>query len=219
MITVALDAEAIAKQYGKRAEDILQRAVDALGEFALDRVRQKSSEQLDIETWQKFSRSIQTTRDKLSVTLSIEDPRMVSIETGYSSFDIKPGLLNGPNVKQGENGPYQDVPFVHRTTKRGGGSYVESKSMRAAIDKAVSKAKSTGETVRLGKISAAAAKIAGLKVTAQKGAQTFRRVSKNSKPDSWIHPGLKGIAVFESTAQDIEAIKERVIQDVAKAAT
>jgi hypothetical protein len=219
MITVTLDYQAVAKKYGKQAEDILQRSVDALGEFALDRIRQKSSEKLGIETWQEFSKSIKTTRDKLSVTISIEDPRMASLEEGYSSFDIKPGLLHGAKVKHGANGPYQDVPLQHKTTKRGQGSYIASAAMRNSVNKALQRAKSTGTKTRFGKLTGAASRMSGMQITADKGAQTFRRVSQNSTPDSWVHPGFEGLEVFEATLREVEAIKDRVISDAAKALT
>lgn len=216
MITVKLDADAVAKTYGKKAETILQRAVDVLGEYALDRIRQKSSERLSIQTWQEFSKSVQTTRDSNSITLTIDNAKMESLETGYGGFDIKPGMLRSSKVKQGKSGPYIDVPFSHRITKRGKGSYIEPTSMRKAVNKALQKVKSSGGTIRLGTIPKTAAKLAGMRITSDKGAQTFRRISANSPNDSWQHPGYEGLKVFEETARDVESIKDRVIEDIAK---
>jgi hypothetical protein len=36
-------------------------------------------------------------------------------EEGYGSFDMKPGLLSGPNAKMGKHGAYNTVPFTHST--------------------------------------------------------------------------------------------------------
>jgi hypothetical protein len=36
-------------------------------------------------------------------------------EEGFASYDMKPGLLAGPNAKMGEHGPYNTVPFTHST--------------------------------------------------------------------------------------------------------
>jgi hypothetical protein len=150
------------------------------------------------------------------VTISLSDPKMEAIETGVASYDIKPGLLRGAKVKMGENGPYQDVPFEHRTTKRGKGNYIEPASMRAAVNKAMQKAKATGKSIPVANRTDNSI-LSGMKVSAAMGAQTFRRVSKNSKPDSWIHPEREGIGVFTSTAQAVESIKEQVVADIMKA--
>lgn len=219
MLTVELDTDALVKELGDRADVVLQRAVDALGEFALDNIRKRSADKLGIETWQEFSKSITVSKEKHAVTLAITDPRMAGIETGFSGFDIKEGLLKSPKAKQGKSGTYIDVPFEHKTTKRGKGSLIEPTSMRKAVEKAMSVAKSTGKTVRMGKRAGMASKLQDMKVSPEKGAQTFRRVSSNSPPTSWQHPGLDGIRAFEETAQEVERIKDRVVHDIAKAST
>lgn len=36
-------------------------------------------------------------------------------EHGFPTYDMKPGLLAGPNAKMGKHGPYNTVPFTHST--------------------------------------------------------------------------------------------------------
>jgi hypothetical protein len=45
-------------------------------------------------------------------------------------------------------------------------------------------------------------------------AYTIRRVSEKSAPSSWIHPGTKGIKVFETVADELDKIKDATIQAV-----
>jgi len=214
MINVTIDVVELAKKVGNKVDDVIERAVSVLGEFAVDRIRQISSERLKIETWQQFAKSVQVTKEKYSVTVFMDDKKMAALETGHSGFDIKKGLLKGPKVKHGKNGPYQDVPLPKKVTLRGKGDYVEPRNMRQAINKAVASAKKTGENIRvLNKTENP--NLSGIRVTPQKEVSTFRRVSENSNPESWMHPGYDGLNVFETVAKEIEEMKDQVTQDIA----
>jgi len=87
------------------------------------------------------------------------------LDKGFSSFDMKPGLLNGPKSKPLKDGtgrynriPIPKNPLVHPLA--GGGNW--------------------------------------------KGDVDIVTVSSNSAPSSWIHPGFKGINLYDKLVSFIQ---------------
>ncbi|MBI9086796.1 MAG: hypothetical protein JEZ11_24580 [Desulfobacterales bacterium] len=157
------------------------------------------------------------------------------IENGKAPYDMKPGLLNGPNAKVGKGGKrFNTVPFRHGTPgttgKRVGkpmpitgttsGGKQKSMIYNAARKVAISSERPDGSTAWGGRTGdfggygiqtkppvkggrpgaytwkhspfAAMAKVAKTyKKATQHQYVTFRRVSDNSDPNSWWHPGIK----------------------------
>lgn len=220
MFEVAIDTRDLVEQLGDEADEVIGVALNALGEFALDRIRQESSTALGIETQDQYTRALQMTQSRDEVVISLTDPAMAALEIGHESFDIKPGMLRSPKAKRAHGGgSYIDVPFTHKVTKRGKGTYVESRAKRKAITTAMSQAKSTGAALRIFKGTKNAPRTihTDMKVSPEGAAQTFRRISENSPADSWIHPGREGLGIFESTAHEVERIKNDVIADILEA--
>jgi hypothetical protein len=152
------------------------------------------------------------------------------LERGFSTYDMKPGMLNSPKVKftkpdpadPGANTePYIDVPFEHA---------------EAGIPKAVkSEVKKTGTAlglIRLGKgLGRAQAGIRSKIAPRELGLEdytwrtglfanltrkvsgpenrgkymTFRRISGNSDASSWIHPGVSPKPVTKAIVENIGA--------------
>lgn len=48
---------------------------------------------------------------------------------------------------------------------------------------------------------------------------TFRRVSENSKPEAWIHPGIEGVHIFDKIAERIPKIASFLIQQAVAGAS
>jgi len=218
MFKVAIDVRALEKKLGDEYSSVVETAVDVLSEFALDRIRHEASEHLRHETHDAYTRALQVDREPGRVTIFIDDPKIDGIESGFESFDIKPGLLRSPKAKRAKDGdPYMDVPFEHRTTKRGKGTHVASRYRRDKIKAAAKEAASMGEALRIftrGKKTIHS----DMKVTPTGEAQTFRRVSKKSPESSWIHPGRpEGLGIFKRTAEEIERIKDDVVADIVAA--
>jgi hypothetical protein len=245
MFTVTLDTEAVAEQMGNLAYNVLQKAVDVLGKIALTRIQDIISAKIkDGDKRANYIKSVITEREETKLTIRIDDPKISGLELGFSSFDIKPGLLKGPKVKHGKEGPYQDVPFEHKITKRGKGTFIEAKGMQSMVRKAISKVGEGGVPERLftRQKGAPATNLSDMLVQQSRTepgkvvAQTFRRVSENSDSSlikktekrlgkklseeekkstkSWIHPGYEGVKAFEETVKYIETIKDSTVQTV-----
>jgi len=182
-----------------------------------------------------------------SVTLVGSLPN--DIENGKAPFDMKPGLLAGPNAKTGKSGKYNTVPFRHGTPgttgKRVGAPmpftgpsragkpvsaiYVAARKLSPSVEGSGGKTTWGGRTGDFGgygiqtqlpvkggrpgaytwKTSpyAAMAKIAKTygKATQNQYA-TFRRVSSNSDPNSWWHPGFQAKRFAERVRTYLETL-------------
>jgi hypothetical protein len=224
MITVRIDTPEIVEQLRDRARVVLDRAVDTLGELAMDQIQVLLEDKLsNYDTRAAFLKACESRREGSYVIIQLSDPRMLGLDDGFPGFDIKAGLLSGPKVKQGESGPYQDVPFEHKVTKRGSGTFIEAKSMRTLVSKAMQEVKTGGATKRLfkGSPQRARTRLTDMKVSAAATpqgvrAQTFRRVSVNSEESSWQHPGYGGLHVFRDVAEYIEKKAPEVIMGIAE---
>jgi len=138
-----------------------------------------------------------------------------TLERGFGPYDIKPGLMASPKVKQktdskGIQGPrYIDIPFQHSeksipsSIKRE--AKVDGRSLGVIrLGKGLGKGefgirskttifhlrgpeKGAGYTWRTGIFAGLVRNQAGPDNRGQY--MTFRRVSENSDPTSWIHPG------------------------------
>jgi hypothetical protein len=178
-----------------------------------------------------------------------------SIENGMAPYDMKPGLLNGPNAKRTKSGiKYNTVPFRHGTPggtgKRVGAPMPitgttakgspKSLIYSAAKKLAVSSEKPGGGTAwggrggdmggygmrsqlpvkggRPGAYSWKSSPYAGMTKIAKtygKATQhqyvTFRRISENSDPNAWWHPGLKARKLVKQVHTYITDIVGRII--------
>lgn len=147
------------------------------------------------------------------------------LESGYSSFDQKPGLLNGPKSRPMKGGGrYTVVPFSHKRSA-GSATNLHEQLMATEVRQALGKARDvfgsatdlrktqmspmTGRPMQ-GKVGRVVGtdmhqNLQGLtkyqktyEKTTQSQLMTFRTVSSRSKPNSWIHPGFRGAGVFPS---------------------
>jgi hypothetical protein len=158
-----------------------------------------------------------------------------AVESGVTAYDMKEGMLNGPNAKVGKNGnryntiPFrvgvpgsqpenfnggilpvevyevvrnkeagkpltsQDVPQGFREPKIHSVGSPEAKNFRQYQHKS-----SIYEGVTKNKDS----------VTGQNTYGSFRRVSDNSDPDSWLHPGIEAHHIAEETMNNFDVPAE-----------
>lgn len=151
-----------------------------------------------------------------------------AVEEGKDAFDIKIGLLNGPNAKTGKNGSrYNTVPFSQGTPgsllENFNGGILPVEVYQIAKAKPVGQPLTKGEllakfqelkTVSVGEVGAKNFKqythktsiYEGItknkdKVTGQVTYNSFRRVSSNSDANSWQHPGIEGHHLAEETLE------------------
>lgn len=153
--------------------------------------------------------------------LPINADQIVSrVEDGYGPYDMKPGLLNGPKSRATKDGKgrFNTVPFRHYTPNTNSPISVGLKMPNDVYGQAKKLTRTTqnpdgsinwGESLDWDKIQRTS--WTGYqhandiyhnmyRVGYQKHTQyvTFRRVSTNSKPSSWWHPGVSGNPVTEA---------------------
>ncbi len=164
-----------------------------------------------------------------------------AVEQGLDPYDMKEGLLSGPNAKTGKDGArYNTIPFRHGVP----GSQAENFNggiMPAEIHSIV-KAKAMNEPVRLSELPKeySQPKIHTVKkeprsfkdyqhkapiyeglakkkdpVAGQNSYTSFRRVSDNSDPDSWISNGIESRHIADKVLANFDIPREmgRIIDD------
>lgn len=162
-----------------------------------------------------------------------------AIEQGEGSYDMKPGLLNGPNAKMTASGvKYNTIPFSWGTpgALQENFSNVMPEQVHAIIkSKPVRDGYNSSEGVKRGELpllfqqrEVKKIKVPGTNViqqyqhkhsvyegirkqqdnvTKQNRYMSFRRVSENSNPLSWIHPGHEKLDLFGKTLSNFDAPK------------
>lgn len=209
-------------------------ALDAVGAMARDRIGQYAAKKLK-STYVQYLYGLQQPRSfermpgQVTIRLLGSLPQL--LEHGAPLFDMKPGLLGGSRVKRSKDGvPYTDVPFRHGMpgSKR---FQPMPKSVAANMADAVRSAKLQGKsTARIqlkDRTKGTKGRVAGLwdqmtrvekNYAAAKQAtyRTFRRVSRNSAKDAWVHPGFPGIRSFETVAKEMDEIFPRVLLEYVK---
>lgn len=170
-----------------------------------------------------------------SVTLTLTGKLPNMLESGFASYDMKPGLLK--NAKGGGMSKYVDVAFEHSKDKGGGDglqplSDQAARSLGSAVKKAKQALKGTGgmANVRGGKFSPEQSQLhskytwktskdsdvkqtvkirPGGGIASQSNPTTFRRISDEaSEPNAWIHPGVKPA----DAVQAFRAVEPRITE-------
>ncbi|MCK5616667.1 hypothetical protein KAR91_83170 [Candidatus Pacearchaeota archaeon] len=156
----------------------------------------------------------------------------LDIENGKASWDMKPMLLGGPNVKISKSGSkFNTVPFRYGTPKKDTANQRFAGILPKDIMKQAKKLKrgkrltgtelkhpprankTTGQAHRSGLYE-------GLsrvkKATATTGKyMTLRRVSDNSPEGSWVHPGYEAHNIVEGVGTYCGPFVEKMIMDAA----
>jgi hypothetical protein len=136
------------------------------------------------------------------------------LDRGFSSFDMKPGLLKGKD--------YVDIPFEHSV----GGLPSEIKQNMAGGRLANIRIGTDLKTFQLGQRTKLtplengltpytwrSGLYAGLTSTGAGQAFTFRRISKNSPPNAWMHPGQEPRPVTRALSENMEAQVSEIIRN------
>jgi len=155
------------------------------------------------------------------------------IEEGASAFDIKTGMENSPKAHhKADGGWYITIPFRHATPEAIGESSIFSNKMPKEIH-FISK-QNDGAPIKFEQLPAEHQELEvrpniesgtgtiieyehrspiyeGLQQTGKPGHEqyhTFRRISNNSDPDSWIHKGFTPHKFMEKTMEELESSGE-----------
>jgi hypothetical protein len=156
----------------------------------------------------------------------------VHFERGWTQFDQKPGLLNGPSAKVSASGvKYNTIPFRKKGTANEG-------SPKAIIDTA----SAIQKIIKDNKLEKIVKDIKGGTMTTYKGIQdsnlqgltritqqyqtktgkggsfsqyfVFRRISENSDPSKFIHPGYAGAHVFVELQKYVESNMRNILMGI-----
>lgn len=143
----------------------------------------------------------------------------IMTETGYSGFDIKDGFKNSPKRKKKKNGWYLTIPYRH---------YTNSSSPTGMPPEIMKNAKKLGdrETLKEALVRELGfepqTSFTGYKWKNSKydnlqriiktypsgkvhsTYMTFRRVSNNTDPKAWQHPGYRGLKAMDTIERKSE---------------
>lgn len=217
----------------------MQHALDAVGEYATDRILAHAREKLHT-SWLDYAHGLQDARSIQrapgEVTITLVGKMANFLERGAGRFDMKPGLLASPHAKHSKDGKaYMDVPFRHGLP---GATTFRPMSQRAATNmaqavQAVRKARGSINDVRIqtqGRTPGRGGQKVGVydqmtRIPKDTGGsigvqyRTFRRVSERSRKEAWMHPGFAGVNAFEAAVNDIAKDIPRIVTDYLKKAT
>lgn len=170
-------------------------------------------------------------QDDYSIIIGLtprESQLALMLEDGASIFDIKEGYKKSSKRKIGKDGKwYLTVPFRWATSEALGESGVFANKMPAPIEKLVKVSKQPltfnqlpGQFRQIGsnKTSGYTHKstiyeglfreeIGSGSKEKRGGYFSFRRVSDNSDPLSWIHPGFTALKLMEKAAQETDLMR------------
>lgn len=159
-------------------------------------------------------------KDSLSGYIELQGKFPVMLEQGFSQYDIKDGFANSPKTKQNMYGGwYLTIPYRHYTastfnpvmpsdikreaTKLSNGEQLKEALVRdLGYEPKVSHAGYEWKNSQYDNLT----RIVKEYDSGKKHSQyvTFRRVSDKSDPNSWIHPGYKGIHAADKVATKLD---------------
>ena len=229
MITVTLDTAAVVRKLEFRSDRMMDILLSRLGEFANDRIQTLLKARVSQVNEARYLKALRTEHKKGQyVLIRLADPRVRWLESGTLAYDMKPGILAKAKHTTRDGQPYANVPFLHRTSKRGSGTtFAASKGITRSIKSAVTAVRGGGTDRRLftgaqgfpymskhSDLKVAMETIKGGKTAVT--ARTWRRVSPNSPESSWRHPGRDGLEILKAVGAEIERDKGRILADLIK---
>ncbi len=169
-----------------------------------------------------------------------ESQLALMMEEGVSPYDLKDGFSKSSKKKDKEGGGwYLTIPFRHATSEAVAEASFFSNQMPKQIEdivkvKPMSGGKTTGLT--LDELPAEYQKLLSNPTTGyehkapinqglqrinmpssdkekRSGYLTFRRVSDNSDPDSWVHRGFSALKLMEKTMQQVDERTDKIIYE------
>lgn len=189
---------------------------DELQKEALSKWAELANEALNT-TAENYIDGLSSTRDDKKVDIILEGALPVMQEKGAVPFDMKPGLLKGKDYvnvpiehsKPGSGGPNEMSKTIYSKAKNlnYGQRFTDSTSKRKTSWHGEYKHKDTLYKDML-KNKKSYEKQSGA------GYVTFRRVSKNSDPSSWIHPGFTPLNLADKVANHLADVYDGIINKI-----
>lgn len=219
----------------KAVRERLPQALRDIMSFAKDRWEKYADSTLSPMTAAFYKRAISQPKideKQLSGSVEIDGKFPSMLEEGFEDYDLKPFLLGSKNAETSKSGKkYVDIGFKHLAHDRNNPKSMP-KSVYNDMQKAMRRAEKQGSfasgsgTVR-GQSYAAdkpghktgihSAMLAQVKMTAggrQATYSTVRRISERTmdeRPDSWHHPGFKGVHAAKLVQREVELTLPRLL--------
>lgn len=160
------------------------------------------------------------------------------LEQGFDPFSIADVMLQSPNIKEGKEGPYIDVPFRHKSPQKTNRNDPRSmpRGVYSDMQKAIKHAEQIGSSVARGRKYSTKRRPhhttsihSGMTTPTQKPAggrtyRTFRRISKASLTPRivtegdrateiipWMHPGYKGIQAVHRVKALVDNVAPQMV--------
>lgn len=230
-INITMKLEDLGKDIDQLADatkESIQLAISQLATAAYSEAIRKAQERLKTSK-QDYINALDFEKlgDNIYV-ISLKGDHANAIEDGYGTFDMKPGLINGPKSKVSAKGTrYNTVPFYHRPSSRSPLG-ARQEELRTALRDVIAKHKlskivkdKAGVPMQgiVARIKNTGVKdldgLVKIQKTYEKKTEsyymTFRRVSSNSDPTKWIHPGFEGVHIFDYLEKYIDVEVDRIL--------
>ena len=230
MITVTFEVKSVEKQLGYFSDRACDIMLNRISEYARDRIQTLLKARTSQINEHRYMESVKiSVHNHRYVLIRLKDKKMQALEAGAEkAWDMKPGILAHAKHISKEGVRYANVPFLHRTSKRGSGSgYVKIKGMRQAINNAVKAVKAGGGTQRLFKPDANhpyMRKHSDMRVGTETdkkgktsvGARTWRVLSDKTPADKWWYPPHDGLHVFKALGEEIQQNQAQLMAEFLK---
>jgi hypothetical protein len=242
MIPVSIDISETIEEFVLNEDEVKSLSNYILDSVVTEYVRNWES-QIDQSlhsTRNEYKRGIfsETSDDSVIIGLTPrQSPMAMMIEDGASPFDEKEGFKNSNKKKQGKNGWYLTVPFRWATSEAIGEASIFSNKMPKPIEKIVKVSSKPltmedipGQFKKMGKNITSGydhkfniyeglhRQEIGSGTEKRGGYFSFRRVSENSDPGAWIHPGFEAYRLMDKALEDsdIGTVVDRAIDEFLK---
>lgn len=162
--------------------------------------------------------------DDLQAVIKLDTSFSRMIEEGSPPFDMKRGFVNSTKKTTTSKGWYLTIPIRHGTpeTFQYGSPmpkevYTLAKKLNAGQKLSITGnlgTSFTGYNHKNNIYDGMRKVIHSYKNSAQSQYVTFRRVSNNSDPSSWYHPGFKPISLIPKVASNVQSNLEKSVEAV-----
>lgn len=236
-ISVKIRAEALGKTLENISEALqaqLNSAIGAVAHSAYSEAIRLAQEKLHSTQLNYINNlSIRKIDDNIW-TITLFGKTANDIENGYPGFSIRDNLLKNATKTSKDGSKYVDVPLTYepfakssaspKTTdlrsaalaliKQNGIDKIIRDQAGAPIQGVVARIATTGSQFPESYLSGLTKIQKTYNGATQSTYLTFRRVSEKTPANKWLHPGFKGVKIFDEIEQYIETEIDRIIEAI-----
>lgn len=234
-----MNAERIKKTVLSKVNRAIQNAAPKISALIIDRITQEADNTLNSNK-EEYIRHIQDPENikitESSISIEPNSPLVKALEKGYDAFDIKSYALRNASGFTKGGYPFKDIRFSYRASEipddiKRNLQYQTTRERKAGVkDPTVRFGSHMGSTtftrsLRFGEkqVDTSVTNKTGIFSHLQRQStgkaatySTLRRISKNSAPTSWWHPGFQGVHIFDKVQGQIKETAEEILKDSLK---